>query len=58
VLQLIVEVTPLYRGIHLIRGLTTGTADWTVLIDIGYLLVLGLIGLAITSRRLGRLLLR
>jgi lipooligosaccharide transport system permease protein len=57
-LQLVVEVTPLYRGIHLIRGLTTGTADWTVLIDIGYLLVLGLVGLSITSRRLGRLLLR
>lgn len=57
-LQLVVEVTPLYRGIHLIRGLTTGTADWTILIDITYLLVLGLIGLTITSRRLGRLLLR
>ena len=57
-LRTFVEITPLYRGIHMIRGLTTGTADWTILIDIVYLTVLGLIGLSITSRRLGRLLLR
>ena len=57
-LRTFVEITPLYRGIHMIRGLTTGTADWTILIDIVYLTVLGLIGVAITSRRLGRLLLR
>jgi lipooligosaccharide transport system permease protein len=57
-LRTIVELTPLYRGIHMIRGLTTGTADWTILVDVGYLVVLGLIGTAITSRRLGRLLLK
>jgi len=57
-LRTIVELTPLYRGIHMIRGLTTGTADWTILLDIIYLAVLGLIGVVITSRRLGRLLLK
>ncbi len=57
-LRTIVELTPLYRGVHLIRGLTTGAADWTVLIDVAYLTVLGLVGLAVTSRRLGRLLLK
>jgi lipooligosaccharide transport system permease protein len=58
-LRTIVEVTPLYRGVHMLRALTTGVGlDWTVLIDIVYLLVLGMIGSTITSRRLGRLLLR
>ncbi len=57
-LRTFVELTPLYRGIHMIRGLTTGTADPTIIIDIVYLTVLGLHRLAITSRRLGRLLLK
>jgi lipooligosaccharide transport system permease protein len=57
-LRTIVELTPLYRGTHLLRGLTTGTVDATALLDVVYLLALGLIGLTITSRRLGRLLLR
>lgn len=57
-IRLIVEVTPLYRGVHLIRGLTTGAIEPTLLIDVVYLIVLGLIGLAVVSRRLGRLLLK
>ena len=51
-----VQATPLYRGVHLIRALTTGTPDATLLIDVVYLLAMGTIGLAITSRRLGKLL--
>jgi len=54
----IVELTPLYRGVHLIRGLTTGAIEPMLLVDVIYLLVLGLIGLAVVSRRLGRLLLK
>jgi lipooligosaccharide transport system permease protein len=56
-LQVFVQATPLYRGVHLIRALTTGTPDATLLIDLVYLLAMGTIGLAITSRRLGKLLL-
>jgi lipooligosaccharide transport system permease protein len=55
-LQAFVQATPLYRGVHLIRALTTGTPDATLAIDLVYLLAMGLIGLAITSRRLGKLL--
>ncbi len=55
-LQAVVEVTPLYRGVHLIRALTTGTPDASLLFDVVYLLGLGIIGLAIVSRRLSRLL--
>jgi lipooligosaccharide transport system permease protein len=56
VLQVFVQATPLYRGVHLIRALTTGAADATLLIDLVYLLAMGTIGLAITSRRLSKLL--
>ncbi len=55
-LQAFVQATPLYRGVHLIRALTTGTPDATLLIDVAYLLAMGTIGLAITSRRLVKLL--
>ena len=55
-LQAFVQATPLYRGVHLIRALTTGTPDAMILIDLAYLLAMGTIGLAITSRRLGKLL--
>ena len=55
-LQAFVQATPLYRGVHLIRALTTGTPDAVLLIDVVYLLAMGTIGLAITSRRLGKLL--
>jgi lipooligosaccharide transport system permease protein len=56
-LQVFVQLTPLYRGIHLIRAFTIGSLDPTLVIDLAYLLALGTIGLAITSRRLGKLLL-
>ncbi len=57
-IRLLVEVTPLYRGVHLIRGLTTGAIEPMLLVDVVYLLVLGMIGLTIVSRRLGHLLLK
>ncbi len=56
--QLIVQLTPLYHGVDLIRGLTTGTLGPQMLVDIAYLAVLGLAGLAVTSRRLNKLLLK
>ena len=56
-LQVFVQCTPLYRGVHLIRALTTGTPDAVLLVDVAYLLTMGIVGLAITSRRLGKLLL-
>lgn len=55
-LQAFVQATPLYRGVHLIRALTTGTPDATLLVDVAYLTAMGVLGLAITSRRLVKLL--
>ena len=56
--QVLVQCTPLYHGIELIRGLVTGDVGWSLLGNAAYLLVMGLIGLAIGARRLGGLLLK
>lgn len=57
-LRTLVEVTPLYRGVHLIRALTTDQLDPMIVFDVVYLAVMGLVGLTITSRRMGKLLLK
>ena len=57
-IQLLVQLTPLYHGVALIRGLTTGNVGPGLLVHVAYLLTMGVIGLAITSRRLERLLLK
>jgi lipooligosaccharide transport system permease protein len=55
-LQLLVSITPLYRGVDLVRGLTTGSVGVSQLIDVIYLLTMGIVFLWIASRRLGRML--
>jgi lipooligosaccharide transport system permease protein len=57
-LQIVVECTPLFHGIELVRGLVTGAVGWSLLGNAAYLAVLGLIGLAVGARRLSKLLLR
>ena len=56
-LQVFVQCTPLYRGVHLIRALTTGNPDVWSAVDVIYLLAMGLIGLWIVGKRLNKLLL-
>jgi lipooligosaccharide transport system permease protein len=55
-LQFLVSITPLYRGVDLVRGLTTGVVGVSQLIDVIYLLTMGIVFLWIASRRLGRML--
>ena len=57
-LQLVVECTPLYQGVALLRGLTLGVVGPVLLLHALYLAVMGLAGLSIASRRIGRLLLK
>ncbi|MEO6351010.1 MAG: ABC transporter permease [Candidatus Limnocylindrales bacterium] len=57
-LRTIVELSPLYRGVDLVRSLTTGTVGWVQLIDVAYLLVMGLLFVFIASRRLGKMLIK
>ncbi len=57
-LQMLVEVTPLYRGIDLIRGLTTGAVGVGQLVDVAYLVLMGIAGVTIAAVRLRRRLLK
>jgi lipooligosaccharide transport system permease protein len=57
-MRLLVQLTPLYHGVDLIRSLTTGIVGPGILLHIGYLAIMGIVGLTITSRRLDRLLLK
>ena len=58
VLQLFVRLTPLYQGVDLIRSLTVGVISPVLLVHVAYLSIMGLVGLAVTSRRLDKLLLK
>lgn len=55
-LQVLVRFSPLYHGAELLRSLTLGIFDWSILGHVAYLLVMGLIGAMIASRRLDGLL--
>lgn len=55
--QHIVQLTPLYNGVALLRSLTLGTVSVATLGHVVYLAVLGCGGVAVASRRLGRRLL-
>jgi lipooligosaccharide transport system permease protein len=56
-LERIVQLTPLYHGVELLRSLTTGTVGPEQLVNVVYLAVLGLVGTWIASRRISKLLL-
>jgi lipooligosaccharide transport system permease protein len=56
-IQIFVECTPLYHAIELIRGLSLGLVGFDLLGHAAYLAIMGLVGLAITARRLDHLLL-
>jgi lipooligosaccharide transport system permease protein len=58
VLEWIVRCLPLYHGIELVRTLTTGTLGAFQLVNVAYLASMGLVGLAIASRRIDKLLLK
>jgi lipooligosaccharide transport system permease protein len=56
-LRVIVQLTPLYQGVDLIRSLTVGAISPILLFHVAYLLVMGFAGLFVVSRRLDKLLL-
>ena len=51
-----VEVTPLYQGVALLRGLILGEVGPGLLVHVAYLAVMGIVGMRIAGARLGRLL--
>jgi lipooligosaccharide transport system permease protein len=56
-LEWLVRCLPLYQGIELVRSLTTGTVSPFQLVNVAYLVAMGLVGMRIASRRIDGLLL-
>ena len=57
-LQIIVQGTPLYQGVVLLRSLTLGVVEPGLLWSVAYLAIMGAVGLYIAGLRITRLLLR
>ncbi|MEN8113862.1 MAG: ABC transporter permease, partial [Actinomycetota bacterium] len=57
-IRVVTWISPLYHGVELIRGLTLGILEWTMLINVAYLAAMGAVGSLITGRRIGTLLLK
>jgi lipooligosaccharide transport system permease protein len=53
-LQVIVQLSPLYQSIALLRALTIGDFGMSLVVPIGYLLLMVVAGLLFSVRRLGR----
>jgi lipooligosaccharide transport system permease protein len=56
-LRIVVQWSPLYQAVELIRGLTSGVLQWSMLGNVAYFVVMAVVGVIISGRRLGRLLL-
>jgi lipooligosaccharide transport system permease protein len=56
--RLLVQLTPLYHGVEMLRALAVGVVGPEILVHVAYLAVMGVIGIAVVSRRLDKLLLK
>jgi len=56
VIQQLARISPLYHGTEMLRAFALGVFDWSLAGHIAFLLVMGLIGARIASRRLDGLL--
>lgn len=52
----LVQLSPLYHGVELIRGFTLGRIDWAMLVHAIFLVAMGTIGTVIAARRINKLL--
>jgi lipooligosaccharide transport system permease protein len=57
-LQLVVRCTPLYQSVAMLRDLTLGQIKPELIGHTAYLAIMGVIGLLVAGRRIGKLLLR
>jgi lipooligosaccharide transport system permease protein len=57
-LRVIVELSPLYQGVDLLRSIAVGVIGPAALGHVAYLTVMGVAGLLVVSRRLDKLLLK
>jgi lipooligosaccharide transport system permease protein len=57
-LRVLVQLTPLYQGVDLLRSLAVGHLDGSLVVHVLYLAAMGIAGLWVVSRRLDKLLLK
>ncbi len=57
-LRVLVQLTPLYQGVDLLRSLSVGHLDGILVVHVAYLAAMGIAGLWVVSRRLDKLLLK
>jgi lipooligosaccharide transport system permease protein len=57
-IEWIVQALPLYHGIELVRSLSTGAVGAFQLVNVAYLLTMGVVGMFIASKRIDGLLLK
>jgi lipooligosaccharide transport system permease protein len=57
-IRVVVQLTPLYQGVDLLRSLAVGHLDGGLLVHVAYLAIMGIAGLWVVSRRLDKLLLK
>ena len=58
VVRVVVQLTPLYQGVDLLRSLAVGHFDGVLILHVAYLAIMGIAGLWVVSRRLDKLLLK
>jgi lipooligosaccharide transport system permease protein len=51
-IQWLVQATPLYHAVELLRGLTTGIVGWPILVHVAYLGVFGGAAMILARSRL------
>jgi lipooligosaccharide transport system permease protein len=56
--RLLVQLTPLYHGVEMLRALSVGVVGPDILVHVAYLTGMGLVGIVVVSRRLDKLLLK
>jgi lipooligosaccharide transport system permease protein len=56
--RIVVQLTPLYQGVDLLRSLAVGVVGPSAIFHVAYLAIMGVAGLFVVSRRLDRLLLK
>jgi lipooligosaccharide transport system permease protein len=57
-LRVLVQLTPLYQGVDLLRSLAVGVVGPSAIFHVAYLAIMGVGGLLVVSRRLDKLLLK
>ena len=57
-IEWVIQALPLYHGIELVRALSTGAVSAFQLVNVAYLLAMGLVGMVLAGRRIDGLLLK